>query len=209
MKRLSEQDRSEESPNSPRNVMNAFYFKPPFRVAPEREEIFVDAMLKMQVSDGAYPGDMRPSENWPNVRPGTQGVNNAISPGTSTSAPSARSIRSRRCSGCAARTTRSSQTRPFWTSARWASLGYVPGWPGDGGLPVAADGLADPLRARSLSPRTAGSYTEVVVADCGHSPLIEKPEEFRQRFFAFRRERVKRQHLSPQISQRTQAEARD
>ncbi|MCA1729843.1 MAG: alpha/beta hydrolase, partial [Actinobacteria bacterium] len=33
---LREGDRSEENPNSPRNVMNAFYFKPPFRAPKER-----------------------------------------------------------------------------------------------------------------------------------------------------------------------------
>jgi pimeloyl-ACP methyl ester carboxylesterase len=34
--------------------------------------------------------------------------------------------------------------------------------------------------------RAAGaSYEEAVIAECGHSPHIEKPEEFRTRFFAF------------------------
>jgi len=30
-----------------------------------------------------------------------------------------------------------------------------------------------------------GRYEELVIADCGHSPHIEKPAEFRARFFAF------------------------
>ena len=37
VKRLRDGDRSEDDPNSPRNVMNAFYFKPPFRTSSERE----------------------------------------------------------------------------------------------------------------------------------------------------------------------------
>ncbi|HEX5570519.1 MAG TPA: alpha/beta fold hydrolase, partial [Ktedonobacterales bacterium] len=57
VQRLKDNDRGAESPNSPRNVMNAFYFKPPFRVAPEREEVFVDEMLRMALGDENYPGD--------------------------------------------------------------------------------------------------------------------------------------------------------
>jgi pimeloyl-ACP methyl ester carboxylesterase len=30
-----------------------------------------------------------------------------------------------------------------------------------------------------------GAYEEVIVSDCGHSPHIEKPEEFRKTFLAF------------------------
>lgn len=42
VQRLADGDRSADSPVSPRNTMNAFYFKPPFRAAPEREEVYVD-----------------------------------------------------------------------------------------------------------------------------------------------------------------------
>ena len=183
VKRLSEGDRSEESPNSPRNVMNAFYFKPPFRVAPEREDVFVDAMLQMKVSDDNYPGDMQTSENWPGVRPGTTGVNNAISPG-STSAPSARSRRSRRCSGYAVRTIRSSPIARSSTLAHWASSATCPAGP------VMRSSRRSRWSRRyatysTATPPGGGRYTEIVVADCGHSPQIEKPDEFRKAFFAF------------------------
>ncbi len=80
VRRLREGDRSEEDPNSPRNVMNAFYFKPPFRVPKEREEILLSSMLSTKVAKGNYPGDATPSDNWPNVAPGKGGMNNAISP---------------------------------------------------------------------------------------------------------------------------------
>ena len=32
------------------------------------------------MAEGIYPGDMTPSNNWPNVAPGSQGPNNALSP---------------------------------------------------------------------------------------------------------------------------------
>lgn len=80
VRRLKEGDRSEEDPNSPRNVMNAFYFKPPFRASKEREEVLLSSMLSTKVAEENYPGDVITSENWPNVAPGIRGMNNAISP---------------------------------------------------------------------------------------------------------------------------------
>jgi pimeloyl-ACP methyl ester carboxylesterase len=79
VQRLGRGDRGSEQ-FSPRTVMNTFYFKPPFRVAPDREEIYVTSLLSCKVAEGIYPGDMTSSNNWPNVAPGTQGPNNALSP---------------------------------------------------------------------------------------------------------------------------------
>ena len=80
VQRLKAGDRSEESPNSPRNVLNAFYFKPPFRAEPSREEVYLDEILRMVIGDDNYPGDGAASPNWPGVGPGQRGVNNAMSP---------------------------------------------------------------------------------------------------------------------------------
>ena len=56
-------------------------------------------------------------------------------------------------------------------------LGYVPGWPGDDVYPP------QPMvsQTRAVLERYAaagGSYREVLLADCAHSPHIEKPEEW-------------------------------
>jgi pimeloyl-ACP methyl ester carboxylesterase len=63
-------------------------------------------------------------------------------------------------------------------------LGYVPGWPGADVFPsqpmvAQIRGVLDRYQA------AGGRYDEAVIANCGHSPHIEKPEEFRTRFFAF------------------------
>jgi len=68
VKRIKEGDRSTEDTNSPRNVINAFYYKAPFLA--KREEDFLSASLLQKMGDDRYPGDMTPSENWPNVAPG-------------------------------------------------------------------------------------------------------------------------------------------
>ena len=75
VKRIIAGDRSDEDPNSPRNVINAFYYKAPFRAA--REEDFLTAALAEKMGDQHYPGDLTPSENWPNVAPGKWGPINA------------------------------------------------------------------------------------------------------------------------------------
>src|SRR5439155_10498486 len=77
--RIAQGDRGNEQ-NSPRTVMNNFYFKPPFKPAPDREEIYLTSLLSTRITPGNYPGDLIPSNNWPNVAPGTRGVNNALSP---------------------------------------------------------------------------------------------------------------------------------
>jgi pimeloyl-ACP methyl ester carboxylesterase len=33
--------------------------------------------------------------------------------------------------------------------------------------------------------QNGGRYREAVIEDCGHSPHVEKPEEFRQALFGF------------------------
>lgn len=184
LKRLAARDRGADDPASPRNVMNTFYVKPPFRVAPEREDAYVDAMLTTVTGEGNYPGEVAPSPNWPAVAPGARGVNNAMAP-----------------TYCDLAAFASIQPRPPVLWVRGADdqivsdtslfdLGYlgqigaVPGWPGAEVYPP------QPMIAQTRAVFEAyrakgGAYREVVLADCGHSPHIEKPEEFRRAFFAF------------------------
>lgn len=80
IERLRANDRSDESPFSPRNVINTSYWRPEHREPKEREDLLVDEVLKSLVGDGGYPGDTTTSENWPGIAPGTTGILNALSP---------------------------------------------------------------------------------------------------------------------------------
>ncbi len=173
---LGEHDRS-DAPLSPRQVMNTYYFRPPFRPEPDREEVYLDAVLETAVGDDNYPGDMATSPNWPGVAPGSRGVNNALSP--------------KYCdlSGFAAIDPRPpvlwirgaddqvvSDTSMF-DFGYLGKLGAVPGWPGDGvysSQPMLAQTRAvlDAYRDRG------GAYREAVLDVCGHSPHVERPEAF-------------------------------
>ncbi len=60
VQRLEKGDRTGDAPVSPRNVMNAFYFKPPFKASAKIEETFVSAMLSTRVRpEGIKQGHWR------------------------------------------------------------------------------------------------------------------------------------------------------
>jgi pimeloyl-ACP methyl ester carboxylesterase len=184
VRRLREGDRSDEDPNSPRNVMNSFYFKPPFRAPPEREEAYLSSMLSTKVGDDNYPGDATGSENWPNVAPGTRGMNNAISPRyCDLSAfvriepgPDVLWVR-----GSDDAIVSDTSLLDFGFLGR---LDVIPGWPGDDVYPP------QPMVAQIRAVldgyvASGGAYREEVIPDCGHTPHVERPEEFRRLLFGF------------------------
>lgn len=184
VRRLSEADRSDEDPNSPRNVMNAFYFKPPFRAAPEREETYLSSMLSTKTGDDSYPGDLTTSENWPGVAPGRRGMNNAISPkycdlgafGRLQGGPDVLWVR-----GDSDPIVSDTSFLDFGTLGR---LEYVEGWPGEEVFPP------QPMisQTRAVLDEYAaqgGGYREEVIPECGHSPHVEKPDEFQRLLLDF------------------------
>jgi len=180
--RLEANDRSDGDPNSPRNVMNNFYFKPPFRAA--KEEIFLSSLLSTKTGEGNYPGDMTVSENWPGVAPGERGMNNAISP-----------------KYCNLEDFALVQPGPpvLWvrgeddaivSDTSLLDFGYlgqldvVPGWPGVEVSPPQP--MVSQMRAvLDAYEARGGRYREEVIPDCGHTPHVEKPQEFRRLLFGF------------------------
>ncbi len=188
-RRLAERDRTEEDANSPRNVMNALYFKPPFRATAEREEVFVSAMLSMAVGEGSYPGDAAGSENWPGVAPGERGVNNAISPrycnleGFAQVDPKPPVLWVRGSDDAIVSDT------SFLDFGYLGQLEAVPGWPGPEVYPPQP--MVSQTRAVLERYRAnGGGYREEVIGDCGHTPHVEKPEEFRRLLFGFLEEHI-------------------
>jgi pimeloyl-ACP methyl ester carboxylesterase len=178
VRRLAAGDRGDEDPNSPRNVMNSFYFKPPFRTP--REEAYLSSMLSTKVGDDNYPGDATASENWPNVAPGTKGMNNAISPkycdlsafAHIVPKPDVLWVR-----GVDDAIVSDTSLLDFGFLGR---LDAIPGWPGDDVYPP------QPMVAqiRALLDEY-GPYREEAIPDCGHSPHVERPEEFRRILFGY------------------------
>ena len=186
VQRLAKGDRGNEQ-TSPRMVMNTFYFKPPFRAAPDREEMYLSSMLSMKVSEGNYPGNIAPSQNWPNVGPGTTGVNNALSPvylnqnnfATINQKPPVLWIRGANDQIVA--------DQSLFDLGFLGQLGAVPGWPGVDVYPPQP--MVSQVRlVLDNYQSNGGHYSEVVLTDCGHSPHIEKQTEFMEFFTDFMRE---------------------
>jgi pimeloyl-ACP methyl ester carboxylesterase len=181
VQRIKDQDRSADDPNSPRNVITAFYYKAPFQS--EREEDFLSAALLEKMGDDRYPGDMTPSENWPNVAPGKWGPINALSPkyyNVSHIAESAQKPPILWVRGDADMIVADVSMFDFGGLGK---MGFVPGWPGEEVFPPQP--MVSQMRAvLDAYQAKGGSYKEVVIADTAHSPHLEKPEEFTTAFFA-------------------------
>ncbi len=180
--RLKAGDRSDESPTSPRNVMNAFYFKPPFRA--EREEIFLDEVLSTVVGDDNYPGDMVAVEAWPGVGPGTRGVNNALAPKYLNQAAFAEIRPQPPVLWIRGDSDQIVADTSLFDFGFLGQIGAVPGWPGVEVYPP------QPMvsQTRAVLDRYAangGRYSEVVLESCGHAPHIEQPDAFRDAFIGF------------------------
>jgi pimeloyl-ACP methyl ester carboxylesterase len=173
VKRIQAGDRSADDPNSPRNVINTFYYKSPFRA--EREEEFLSSALLERTGPERYPGDFTPSPNWPNVAPGLWGPINATSPkyfNTSALAnldPKPPILWMR---GDSDQIVSDNSLFDFGTLGK---LGFVPGWPGDEVFPP------QPMvsQMRSVLDRyhgKGGTYEEVLIENTAHSPHIERPD---------------------------------
>ncbi len=171
-------DRSSDNPQaSPRVVMNNFYWKPPFK--PAREEDLLTSLMTEKVGPDKYPGDFVSSGNWPNVAPGKFGPINALSP---------------KYVGDSVKNFIAVQPKPpvLWVRGSddqivgdnslfdfgtLGKLGFVPGWPGDEVYPPQPM-VGQTRKVLDHYAANGGHYWEKVIADTGHSPYVEKPDEF-------------------------------
>jgi pimeloyl-ACP methyl ester carboxylesterase len=156
--------------HSPRNILNTFYVKPPFKSS--REDDLVLSMISIHTGDDAYAGDGVPSANWPMSAPGKFGPNNMLSPLYRGDVSKLYEIDPKppvlwvrgvddQIVGDAS----------LFDAGTLGQLGAIPGWPG-------ADVLVQYEAA-------GGQYQEVALSDCGHTPYIEQPEAFNAAFHAF------------------------
>jgi pimeloyl-ACP methyl ester carboxylesterase len=175
VRRLAEADRGTESALSPRQVLLAHYVKPP--ATPEPQEALVTSMLSTRIGDDHYPGTFRRTDAWPGVVPGERGVLNTMAPthfridDLSAVHPKPPVLWIRGADDLIV------SDNSLYDFGYLGSIGAVPGWPGPDRWPpqpmvaqtrAVLDGYAD----------TGGHYRELVIADSGHAPHLDKPEEF-------------------------------
>lgn len=175
--RLAAGDRGVDGPTSPRNVLRSAYVADPASLGAD-EELLLDSLLSTATGDDNYPGTAVASPHWPGLAAGGRGVLNALAPAWFRVADELVAVPVRPpvtwVRGDADVIV--SDTSLF-DLAYLGSLGVVPGWPG------AADCPPQPMigQTRAVLARYAaagGTYREVVLPGCGHSPHLERPAEF-------------------------------
>jgi len=182
VKRIQENDRGTDDPNSPRNVINTFLYKPPFQA--EREEDYLSASMLERTGDDRYPGDLTPSGNWPNVAPGKWGPINAICPKYFNTSSIVDLAKKPPILWVRGESDQIVSDQSFFDFGTLGQLNFVPGWPGEEIFPPQP--MVGQMRAvLDKYQSNGGKYQEVVVEDCGHSPHIEKPDMFLKAFTQF------------------------
>lgn len=180
IKRLAGRDRSKENPQSPRNIIEKLYFKPPF--VPDNIDKLLGSVLSTRVGDDWYPGNMVKSSFSPSLVPGERGIVNAFSR-RHFDASDIVDIR----------------PKPPLLWLRGADDLIISD---DGALESSKPRRADRSRADVCPPqpmlrqirrvledyrRKGGVFREQVIRDAGHTPFIEKPLEFNRIFLDFLR----------------------
>jgi len=159
-----------------RTTLNGVYFKPPFRMEPEWEERFLDAMAMTKVGEGMYPGDTRKADQWPFVAAGDKGVCNTMSP-THGNLSAFADIKVKPpvlwIRGESDIMVSDASLCDFGTLGQ---TGAVPGWPGAEVLPPQPM-VAQTRYVLDRYQANGGKYTETVLPG-GHACHLESREPF-------------------------------
>lgn len=184
VKRLGEGDAGQDSDFSPRNVISAFYFKPPFHLEEERESAYVASMLQTAVGEGNYPGDLTPSENWPAIAPGQWGNLNSLAGGNFNTAALVDIDGKPPVLWVRGNSDQIVSDTSLFDLGFLGQIGAVPDWPGADVFPPQPM-LAQTRAVLEQYKANGGRYDEEIIEDAGHSPFIEQPEAFLEAFVGF------------------------
>lgn len=184
VQRLAAGDRSNDSPFSPRNVMNTSYWSSGHRESPEREDVLVDEILKSVTGDDGYPGDATPSQNWPGVAPGTRGILNALSPkycnwaGIVDLDPKPPVLWTHGTADIVV------ADGSAWELGTLGKLGQVPGWPGEEVFPPQLM-VTQIWIVLERYAEGGGRVEKVMLEGSGHGPILDAVERWSEHFFGF------------------------
>jgi pimeloyl-ACP methyl ester carboxylesterase len=183
IKAIKEGDRSTNSMFTPRSALRNVIVKAPF--VPQREEELLSAMMGVHLGEKALPGDATPSKNWTGFAPGEWGAVNALSP--------------KYAGGMVERLVQAkAKVAVLWIRGTddlavnnnaasdvgtLGARGFIPNYPGKEVFPPQP--MLDQTRTvLERYKRAGGTYKEVLLENCGHTPYLEKPKEFNEIFHA-------------------------
>jgi pimeloyl-ACP methyl ester carboxylesterase len=184
VERLKAQDRSTDSPMSPRNVLRSSYWPPTHVVPAEQEEMLLDEVFKTLIGDDCYPGDFTTSENWPGIAPGTRGLLNGLTgkyldwSGIVDLDPKPPILWTHGTADIVI------ADGSAWEMGTLGKLGYIPGWPGEEIAPPQP--MVTQIRNVLERYRAAGGRAEIEMFEgSGHFPTIDAAERWCEVFFGF------------------------
>jgi pimeloyl-ACP methyl ester carboxylesterase len=175
---LAAGDTTADTATSPRTVLRSFYVAPgSLPLDPQLEDVFVASMNSTRTGEDHYPGDSTTCQAWPGLAPGTRGVLNPMAPTVFDVSGIVDLPRKPPILWVRGNVDQIVSDTSVFDLAFLGSLGAVPGWPGADVCPP------QPMvtQMRALLDRyaaTGGTYREVVFPEVGHSPHVERPQEF-------------------------------
>ncbi len=183
IKAIKDGDRTTNSLFTPRSALRNVVVKAPF--VPKREEELLSAMMSVHLGEKALPGDAAPSKNWTGFAPGEWGAVNALSPkyagGMADKLVQAKAkvavLWVRGADDLAVNNNAASDVGTL------GARGFIPNYPGKDVFPPQP--MLDQTRTvLERYKRSGGAYKEVTLENCGHTPYVEKPQEFNEAFHA-------------------------
>ena len=163
-----------DSPAAPLNLLRECFVKPPQSL--QREAILVEAMLQLKLGVKRYPGDHVCSPHWPFVAPGRWGAMNALSPKYFDVSGIAELKKKPRVLWVRGDSDQVVADQSLFDVAALAhgDIGYPP-------QPMVGQ-MRDVMNRYKMH---GGEVWEVELHNTGHSPFLEKPEEFSELVFEF------------------------
>ncbi|BDZ44799.1 alpha/beta fold hydrolase [Naasia aerilata] len=173
--RLEAGDTSAESPTSPRTVYRTAYVKNPDGLA--NEDLWVASMLTTKTGVDNYPGDAATTDAWPGFGPGTRGVLNTMTPDHLDLTAIVELPAKPRILWIRGENDAIVSDSSFFDLNFLGQVGAIPGWPGAEVAPPQPM-VTQTRQVLDAYAAAGGTYRELVLPECGHSPHLEHEREF-------------------------------
>ena len=178
---IAAKDTSRDNPLASYAVYKSSYVAPGYESA--HEDTWVESMLTTATGEDNYPGDAAASDNWPGFAAGTRGVLNTMVPKYfDVSGIVDLAVKPPLLWIHGAQDAIVSDASYFDINYL-GQVGVIPGWPGEDVAP-AQQMVAQTRAVFERYAANGGAYRELLLENCGHSPHLEHPAEFRDALLA-------------------------
>ena len=166
-----------------RELLQHYYFKPPFRLSWRWENLFIQEIGKMKFGDNRYPGSFTVCPRWPFVVAGQRGVLNAMSPQYANLSPLLELEDKPEILWVRGDSDDIVSDQSMMDFGYLGQIGLVQGWPGELVYPPQPM-IAQTRHFFDLYRQRGGSVREAIIPG-GHMCALECPEAFFRELDAF------------------------